>query len=116
MVIDTEKARERLLEGGMTQSQVAAQLDVLRMFEEGAKARLATKEDINDLEMAVKELKMTVEKDVNDLRRETKDDIKNLKIAVNDDIKNLKIAMHRVALAAIGIILAGMWGLLELYL
>ncbi len=98
MLIDTDKAREELIRSGVPEEQARAHINVVRMMDEQARARLATKDDIALLRKDLEQLEQRMEQKMETLRAD------------------LLRAMNRRALAVIGTILGGMWALLELYL
>lgn len=95
MLIDTDEARRELENAGTPGPQVEAQLNVLRMLDTEARSKLATEEDLKRTEERLEgEIKLTEER---------------LRSVINS---RLLIA----SLSVVTAILAGMWGLLELYL
>ncbi len=109
MMIDTDRARKELEGVGFTPEQTEAQLNVARMIDEQYRDNLATKADLERVEQA-----MATKADLE------KVELAMEKLATKEELKELKALMYRTALVTalttIGIILAGMWGLLELYL
>ncbi len=50
VLIDTEKAKERLRQGGASEELAGGMVDVLRMLDEEVQQKLATKEDLKLME------------------------------------------------------------------
>ncbi|MEG9884810.1 MAG: hypothetical protein V6Z86_09425, partial [Hyphomicrobiales bacterium] len=82
LAFDTLKYSKRLVEAGFTQTQAEA------LAEEQAgliDERLATKQDLKQLEVALK-------RDIKQLEAATKQDLKQLEVALKRDIKQLEAA------------------------
>ncbi len=65
MLVDTDKAKERLRRGGASEELAGSMIDVLRMLDEEVQEKLATKEDLKLMEERLKrELTATMHRTV----------------------------------------------------
>lgn len=94
MLIDTEQAKRRLVESGVSEEQAGAHLDVLRMVSEQSREELATKQDLERLEQEI-------DRWFAELRSELKQDIEGLRSERQADLRALQTTMYRTAVAAV---------------
>ena len=105
MLIDTERAKRRLVESGVSEEQAGAHLDVLRMVSEQSREELATKQDLERLEQEIDqrfaELRSELKQDIEGLRSELKQDIEGLRSERQAELRALQTTMYRTAVAAV---------------
>ena len=94
MLIDTERAKRRLVESGVSEEQAGAHLDVLRMVSEQSREELATKQDLERLEQEI-------DRRFAKLRSELKQDIEGLRSERQAELRALQTTMYRTAVAAV---------------
>jgi hypothetical protein len=94
MLIDTERAKRRLVESGVSEEQAGAHLDVLRMVSEQSREELATKQDLERLEQEI-------DRWFAELRSELKQDIEGLRSERQAEPRALQTTMYRTAVAAV---------------
>ena len=94
MLIDTEQAKRRLVESGVSEEQASAHLDVLRMVSEQSREELATKQDLERLEQEI-------DQRFAELRSELKQDIEGLRSERQEELRALQTTMYRTAVAAV---------------
>jgi hypothetical protein len=94
MLIDTEQAKRRLVESGVSEEQAGAHRDVLRMVSEQSREELATKQDLERLEQEI-------DQRFAELRSELKQDIEGLRSERQAELRALQTTMYRTAVAAV---------------
>ena len=94
MLIDTEQAKRRLVESGVSEEQAGAHLDVLRMVSEQSREELATKQDLERLDQEI-------DQRFAELRSELKQDIEGLRSERQAELRALQTTMYRTAVAAV---------------
>lgn len=106
MLIDTEQAKRRLLESGVTEEQASAHIDVLRMVAEQSQETLATNQDVERLEQEIGALRQEMKQEIEALRQEMKQGFTELRSERKDELRALQTTMYRTAAMAVAFLSA----------